>query len=84
MADAERDAFVVALDVDASAVPVAPGVQGQMEDAEGARGEGVLKVRTTPVAGSVMVMTPSGLPSQRSGQRAPFRGRVGTSGSGTG
>lgn len=45
---------------------------------------GVLKERTTPVAGSVIVMTPSGLPSHSSGQRAPLTGSTGSPGAGTG
>lgn len=47
-------------------------------------GRGVLNERVTPMSGSVIVMTPSGLPSHSSGQRAPLTGRAGTPGSGTG
>lgn len=84
MAQAERDALVVAFDVDTVAVAVAPGVQGEVEDAEGGEGTGAAKVRTTPVAGSVTVIALSGLPSQSRGQRTPLTGMVGTPGSGTG
>ncbi|XUL90027.1 hypothetical protein ACQ86D_28110 [Streptomyces galilaeus] len=51
---------VVAFDVDAGAVAVAEGLQGQVEDAEGRGGDGAAKVRTTPVAGSVTVIALSG------------------------
>lgn len=47
-------------------------------------GTGAAKVRTTPVAGSVTVIAPSGLPSHSSGRRGPLTGMAGTPGCGTG